>query len=220
MPENAVELVRLRNNFYRDNYRRVVTALLLCLLTIIVLIGIIFYMITHRPAPKYFATTSDGQIIPLIPLDRPNLANNTIAQWANEAATTAYTLDFQGYRKQLLDASNYFTPNGWKQFLQAMEASNNLESIKAKQLLMTAVPTGTPSIVHQGMIDGRYSWSVQIPLLVSLQNANTLVQQSILVTMLITRVSVLDNSKGIAIAQFIASQQAGPGPQPQQATGA
>ena len=36
MAEDAVELVRLRNNFYRDNYRRLVGALLVMLVIFLI----------------------------------------------------------------------------------------------------------------------------------------------------------------------------------------
>ncbi len=209
MKDDAVEIVRLRNQFYRDNYRRVISALLICFLAILVLAGIIFYMITHQPQPKYFATTPDGRIIQLMPLDRPNQSNATVLQWANSAAVAAYSFNFVNYRKALQDASSYFTPDGWEQFLSKLEGSNNLAAITSRKLIMNAVATGAPVILEQGILNGRYSWKVQMPMLVSLESASQVIQQSLNITMLITRVSVLDNPKGIAIAQFVAAERAG-----------
>ena len=210
MAENdALETVKLRNNFYRDNYRRVVTCLLLCFVLILFLVGIIFYMITHVPTPKYFATTADGRIEQLVPLDRPNQSDATIVQWANEAAVAAYSFNFVDYRERLQEASEYFTPTGWRSYLAQLAQSNNLSAIKSRKMIMHSVATGAPVILQQGIIDGQYSWQVQMPMLVVLETASQKVQQPLTITMMITRVSTLENPKGVAIAQFVAAQRSG-----------
>jgi intracellular multiplication protein IcmL len=206
---DAVELVRLRNNFYRDNYRRVVSALLLAIIIIIALIGVVFYMITHQPTPKYFATTSDGSLIELTALDRPNQSNSAVAQWANEAAVAAYTFNFVDYRKALQSASDYFTQAGWKQFIAELDKSNNLRAIINRKLVMSSVATGAPVILEQGNIRGRYSWQIQMPMLVVLESASQTIHQAYNINMIVTRVSTLDNPKGIAINSFVATQRSG-----------
>ena len=63
MIDGAVELVRLRNNFYRDNYRKAVKWLLFFLSVIVALIGVIFYQVSHMPPHDAYATTADGRIV-------------------------------------------------------------------------------------------------------------------------------------------------------------
>jgi intracellular multiplication protein IcmL len=205
MPEDALELVRLRNNFYRDNYRRLVMALLAMLALNAALIGIIIYQYTTRPEPRYFATSADGKITPIYALDVPVVSASALLSWANQAAVAAFSYNFANYRQALQSASEYFTPEGWKDFEAALESSNNLEAVKAKKLVVSAVATGAPVIIDQGVIYGRYSWKVQMPLLVNFQSASTNFQTPLLVTLLITRVSTLYVPTGIAIAQYIAA---------------
>ena len=205
MAEDPIQVVQLRNDFYRDNYRKVVGALLLSAFIILLLGGAIVYIITHPPAPQYFATSVDGRITPLIPLAQPNLSNAAILQWANEAAISSYTYNFVNYRKALQDASQYFTPEGWQAFLSALKSSNNLDAVTAKKLIVTAVATGAPVIQEQGVLLGRYTWRVQMPMLVSYQSANQVSQQNVMVNMLITRISTLSSARGIGIAQFVVS---------------
>ena len=66
--EDAVEQVKLRNNYYRDNYRKVVKVLLSMVLICISLIAVIIYQYHTRPEPRYFATTADGRITPISPV--------------------------------------------------------------------------------------------------------------------------------------------------------
>lgn len=209
MADNAVELVRLRNHFYRDNYRRIMMALLLLLLAILVLAGVVFYMITHKPTPIYFATTADGRLIPIVPLNRPNQSDDTVLQWSSQAAVAAYSFNFTNYRSVLQSISDNFTPLGWRAYLANLEQSNNLKAIRAKKLSMYAVASGAPVIVEKGVISGQYSWKVQMPMLVTLVSASETIPQSLDILMTVTRVSTLDNPKGIQIAQFVAAPRTG-----------
>lgn len=204
MIDDALETVRLRNNFYRDNYRRVLLALLVTLLIVFGELGVIYWQVTHIPTPKYFATGANGRITPLYALDQPNLAKSVVLQWANQAAVAAYTYNFVNYRKALQDTSKYFTPAGWNQFVNALQASNNLQAVQAKKLVVSAVATGAPIILQEGVLLGRYAWKIQMPLLVTYQSASTQVQQSLLITMLVTRVPTLNDPEGIGIDQFVA----------------
>lgn len=206
MADSALEVVQMRKNFYRDSYRRVVSALLFMVLVNLLLAFIVYYLATHQPEPKYFATSADGRITPIYPLTAPMVSDSALLQWANQAAVAAYTYNFATYRGELQEASEYFTPSGWRDFEEALQSSRNLETVISKKLVVTAVATGAPVILDRGVLDNHYSWKVQMPLLVTYESASTTIQQPILVTMLITRVSTLNVPKGIAIAQFVASQ--------------
>jgi intracellular multiplication protein IcmL len=206
MVDDAVELVRLRNNFYRDNYRRLVGALLILLVIVITLVGTILYQVVNRPEPKYFATTVDGRIMPLFPLSDPMLSPGELLQWAHGAAISAYTYNFVNYRDAMQQLQNQFTPDGWRYYEDALRVSRNLEMVIAKKLVVSAVATGTPVILDQAIIDGRYSWKVQIPLLISYQSPNEQTQKPVIVMMIISRVPTVDMPKGIAIVSFVASE--------------
>lgn len=206
MVDDAVELVRLRNNFYRDNYRRLVVSLLAVLLIVSMLVGTVLYQIMNRPEPRYFATTVDGRIMPLYPLSDPMLSPGDLLQWAHGAAVSAYTYNFVNYRDAMQKLQNQFTQDGWRYYEDALKVSRNLEMVIAKKLVVSAVATGTPVILDQAVINGRYSWKVQIPLLISYQSPNEQTQKPVIVMMIISRVPTVDMPKGIAIVSFIASE--------------
>lgn len=206
--DDALEIVRMRNSFYRDNYRRLVGILLIMILINILLVGSIIYLISSRPAPVYFATSADGRITPLYALSQPVVSPSELLQWSAQAAVAAYTYNFVNYRQELQRTSEFFTPEGWNQFQQGLKDTRNLETVVAKKLVVSATPTGAPEIKDQGILNGRYAWRIQIPLLVTYEGAaGERIQQPVLVTMVVTRVSTLDTPKGIAIAQFVASER-------------
>ncbi len=208
-PQDAVETVTMRNLFYKDGARKIQIALLLAIVIIFLQIAGLIYVVTHPPEPKYFATSTDGRIMPLVPLSQPNLSKSALLQWASTAAISAYTYDFINYRQALQAASEYFTPEGWNSFMEALDSNNNLKAVIAKKLIVSAVVTGAPVVVQEGLLDSRYTWKVQMPMLVTYQSASQFSQQTLTVTMLITRISTLSSARGIGIAQFIATSSGG-----------
>ena len=209
MPEDALIAVAMRNSFYRDGQRKVMVVLLFSILCNMVLSVILTYIITHPPAPKYFATSISGRITPLFALDEPNQSDSAVLQWANQAAIAAFSYNFVNYRTELQASSGFFTAEGWDQFLKALDESNNLIAVKAKKLIVSAVATKAPVILQKGLLNGVYAWRVQMPLLVTYQSASEFSQQNNVVTILISRVSTLNSPRGIGISQFVVGPAGG-----------
>ncbi|MDR3492492.1 MAG: hypothetical protein P4M12_10735 [Gammaproteobacteria bacterium] len=62
------DIARLQSDFYRDCYHMVLKWLMVeCIIILLLIVGIIYFVVTH-PSPHYYATTSTGQIIPMIPM--------------------------------------------------------------------------------------------------------------------------------------------------------
>ena len=90
--KDTYELVRMRNNFYRDSYRRLVLIMFLLLVTVVLSLSTVFYLASHRPKPKYFATNVYGGIVPLKPLNQPSVSNEELLQWSARAASSSAAL--------------------------------------------------------------------------------------------------------------------------------
>lgn len=209
MAQDALTTVTLRNKFYKDSYRKVLMVLLFSVLINVSLAWVLLYMIWHPPKPRYFATSVNGRITPLFPLNEPNQSDSAVLQWANQAAIASFSYNFVNYRQELQAASGFFTGEGWKQFLDALESSNNLDAVRAKKLIVSAVATRAPIILRKGILNGRYSWRIQMPLLVTYQSASEFSQQNNIVTMLVRRVSTLNSPRGIGISQFVVGPASG-----------
>ncbi len=200
------DIARLRNSFYRDNYRRLIGMLLVMVFINVILVGVVIYLINNRPEPSYFASGANGRAIPLYPLSQPIVSKAELLRWASQAATATYTYNFLNYREELARISEYFTPDGWKQFQRVLQETGNLNNIIAKKLIMTAVATGAPVITDEGVLNGRYSWRIQIPLLITYEGAGgEKVPQPIVVMMVVIRVPTTETPRGVGIVQFTAS---------------
>lgn len=209
MADDALTVIALRNDFYRDSYRKVMIILLVSVLLNLSLGAILYYIVSHPPMPLYFATSINGRITPIVAIDQPNQADSSVLQWANQAAIASYTYDFVSYRKELQVASEFYTAEGWQMFMDALVASNNLDAVKAKKLIVSAVATQAPVVLRKGILNGRYSWRIQMPILVTYQSASQFTQENYMMTMLIQRVSTLNNPRGIGISQVVVGPAGG-----------
>ncbi len=203
---DTLELLRLRNNFYIDNYRRLIVVVLLLITIVLGLVGLMFWQLAHQPKAQYFATSTDGRIMQLYPLSDSMLSPSELLQWAHQVAIDAYSYNFVNYRDALQNLQNNFTAEGWRYFEQSLKNSRNLEMVLAKKLIVSGTATGTPVILEQAVVDGSYSWKVQIPILVSYQNASENTQKPMVVMMIISRVPTVDMPKGVAVRSFVASE--------------
>ncbi|MHA7840890.1 MAG: type IVB secretion system apparatus protein IcmL/DotI [Gammaproteobacteria bacterium] len=222
---HATELVRLRNFFYRDGYRRLSLLLLILIVLNVVSVLTVYYLVMHRPPPSYFATNIQGGIVPLTPLSKPSLPDALVRDWAARAVSAAFSFNYEQYRDQLQETSaTYFTADGGKQFMDALTASGNIDFVTAGKLIaigqVKAAPTlGAEGVLPSGAYKGRYYWRLTIPLEVLYQGPSIKgnVRREVFdVSLLIVRdntlvdnSSKLDSAKGIGIAQFLARSASG-----------
>lgn len=197
--------VVVRNEFYRDGYRSLLRLALLQGIVIIGLIGAMYVVIqTHQPENRFFATTEDGRLVPMVPLNEPNLSAPALMSWTAQSATEVMTFGFNDYRRRLQEASRNFTRRGWESFTQALQRSRIIEMVEASQQVVTAAPQGAPIIVSEGMSAGRYQWQIQMPLILTYQSGSRTRSDSLLVTLVVVRVPRLESSNGVGIEQWIA----------------
>ena len=197
--------VVVRNEFYRDGYRSLLRLALLQGLVIIGLLGANYFVIhIHQPENRYFATTEDGRLIPMLALNQPNLSAPALMSWVAQASTEVMTFGFNDYRRRLQESSRNFTRRGWESFTQALQASRLIETLEANQQVVTAAPTGAPIIESEGLVNGRYQWVIQLPMVLSFQSGAKTRSDSLLVTVVVVRVPRLESPNGVGIEQWIA----------------
>lgn len=197
--------VVMRNEFYRDGYRILQNIAILQTLIIIALVAAIFYTIhVNQPENRYFATTEDGRLIPMVPLNEPNLSDPALLSWSAQAATEVMTMGFSDYRRRLQEAARSFTPTGWASFTQALAKAQTIENIEKGRQVMRAAPDGAPIITARGLVFGRYQWVMEIPMVITYESTAGTRSDKILVQMQVVRVSRLESPSGVGIEQWVA----------------
>lgn len=197
--------VIIRNEFYRDGYRSLLKISLIQVVIILTLIGAIYFVIqTHQPENRYFATTEDGRLVPMIALNEPNMSVPALMSWVAQSSTEVMTFGFNDYRRRLQESSRNFTRRGWESFTQALQRSRIIEMVEANQQVVTAIPQGAPILESQGLVNGRYQWVIQLPIVLTYQAGSRSRNDSLLVTVVVVRVPRLESANGVGIEQWIA----------------
>ncbi|MFH1157380.1 MAG: type IVB secretion system apparatus protein IcmL/DotI [Pseudomonadota bacterium] len=197
--------VVIRNEFYRDGFRNMMRIVIAESIIIVVLIlTFIVYMNAAASQDRYFATTADGRIMQLVPLDRPNMATSALMSWAAQSAVEVMTFGFHDYQRRMQNSSRNFTRHGWETFTSALQKSRIMESVEAGQQVVTAQPRSAPIIREESIRNGKYRWVVDLPLSVSYQSGAASRNDSLMLRMVIERVPSLENPNGVGIEQWIA----------------
>ena len=193
--------VVIRNQFYRDGYRSLLKVAFLEACIIVGLIIAIFFVIhTNQPENRYFATTEDGRLVPMVPLNQPNLRSPALMAWGTEVVTFA----FNDYGPPLREPSQNFSRRGWESFTQALQRARIIEMVEANQQVVTAAPQGAPILQSEGLVNGRYQWTVQVPMIVTYQSGAKTRSDRLLVTVVVVRTPRLESPNGVGIEQWIA----------------
>jgi intracellular multiplication protein IcmL len=205
VPRGALNAVVTRNEYYRDGYRNIMKVAMIEGVIIAVLCAMfIVYMNIHKGQDRFFATTADGRILQLVPLDQPNMATSALMSWVSQAATEVMTFGFHDYQRRLQDASRHFTRRGWESFTTALQRSRIIESVDSLQQVVTAAPRSAPVLVQQGVFNGRYRWVVRLPLTVTFRSGSKQSSSNLEVTITIERVPTLESPNGVGIESWIA----------------
>jgi len=203
LKRNAVETVINRNEFYQDGYRTLLKVALVQAALIAILATTLFITYTNQdPIYRFFATTADGRIIDIVPLDNPYRGD--VVAWSSQSATEAMTFAFTDYRMRLQNSSKFFTQRGWDTFIEALNKSRILEAVDKRQLNVKGAPTAAPQIKRQGVVNGIYQWVLEMPYTIEYLGSGEIPQPtSGTLTLVVQRVPNLENPQGIGIDQWI-----------------
>ena len=200
------ESILIRSGTYRTAFKMMTAYAIVATLVAAVSTGAVVYLATNQPEPRYFATTTNGQIQPLVPLNQPHHSNEAVANYAVTAVTSALTYSFDRYRQQFQEAQDYFTqPTGWNSFVSAVDDSKILDLVKERRFNSTAVAQNA-LIVRQGVNDdGIYEWVLQMPVRVTYQSASEVTGQNLMVTVYLKRLQTYQTPAAMAIDRFVAA---------------
>ena len=137
----------------------------------------------------------------LVALSKPIVTTAALLDWAREAAVMCYNYDFFNAKAQIAKVIGlYFTGDGGEMFRKAI--ADDLKTVEAKSIIVTAIARGMPILLEQGYLLGNWIWKVQVPLGVSYQSASEIKRQNLIVTMMVMNVPTTTNPKAIGITQF------------------
>ena len=167
-------------------------------------VGTAWWAMSAKPEPRYFIAREDGGVIPIVPVDQPYLNDAAVLNFAVEAITNSLTLNFANWRAQLSSASDFFErPNGWNNFLEALEGSGTLDLIRNRNLVSSVVANGAVIVDRGPDSRGRYRWVVQVPVTISYQSANEGRSETRLAELEIARLPTWQTSRAVGVTRVL-----------------
>ena len=201
---SAAHYARSRYETWMHSHRRMSVAVIVMAVVSGISVAASVAMIATRPEPRYFAAKADGGILPLVPVSSPFLTDGQVTNFAVEAVTRALTMDFANWRSDLSGASTYFErPDGWSNFLDAIEESGMLSYVREHRLVSTVVATGAVIISAGTDSRKRYSWVVQIPLNVTYESASEISRDSLIAEISISRLPTWEAPEAVGITRIV-----------------
>lgn len=205
--KDAVETVLTRNAFYRDGYRlllriNIIQGVILALLVAALLAMILSIETRH----VYFATTADGRIIKVVPLNEPLRSRAEVVAWAAGKAQEIMRFGYNDYRQRLQQSSGAFTQTGWESFTKAMREARIIDTVEARKLTVAMDIDGAPEVKLAAEKDGVYTWVLQFPVTIRFDGNDPPAANHIALLLQVVRVSTLQNPEGISIEQWIAAE--------------
>ena len=201
----AIEVVRARNDYYRESYRKLLLGVLISIIASFLLIGIFLYQRHSFPEPVYFATNQDGSLKIMVPLNLPYADDKAVLDFVSETILSTFSYDFLNYRNTLQYVRTRFTPDGYQNFIDALTKSENLRTVLLKKFSVTVKFAGDPVILQQGVLPSTntYAWRIQVPMDVYYVSSQEQKVQPVIATLVLTRVSSLLNEYRVAIASLV-----------------
>lgn len=195
--------------WYREQYHRAMRASLVTGAGLCLSLGVIILLVMTRPAPVFFAATPDLRLAPMVPLDKPLLTQQGLLNWVTETVSNAVSLDFLEWREKLTRTREHFSEPAYKSFLSSLEDSGIITMIREKRLSASAVVTQAPVIVASGMTEGRATWRIEFPLLISYESSQGVEStQKLLALVLVRRASTVTTPRGVVVEQVVLRRDA------------
>jgi len=201
----AADPVAGRFNFWRGGFWRVALTNVFTSLAVIALALDFAYTRSHPPEPLYFFTDSHANLIQDTPLSQRAMPDADLMDFTARAVLAVYNFDYVHYHETLSrEASPHFTVNGWNGVVTAIEATRNLDEIKANSMVVSAKALASPTMQNAALVGDHLAWSIRLPIHVTYANAKESRGMDLVVTAIAVRVPTVFHPDGVAIDSFVA----------------
>ncbi len=164
----------------------------------------LFALYKKIPAPKYFAVTPERQFFRLPPENEPSLSQGLLQNWVTTFALASHTFDFYHFDEQVSVMEKYFTPEGYRQYMESVESFR--DEVLSKKQMVSCTVLDAPLIRKSTVIDNIYEWSIDVPLLVRYDSASDSRNQKRRLSLRVRRYPDVDNPYGVAVSTFISTK--------------
>lgn len=182
--------------------KKIFSVLLFLVVILFVSLSVNAYYALFRPKPVYFASTSDGRIIPMVPLSKPVRSQRWLINWSGKVVLDLLTMSAVNYNKSFLRVRDKFLPQTFDSLVKTFDDNGTKKYILDNRMDTYVVLESSPIVYQSGIISGQRAWKIQVPVLVTYTNGNGSSPKRFLVNMIVMRVPTSVNKNGVAISNF------------------
>ena len=192
-----------KNDYYRDASG---TMMRIVNIEAVIILGLTFalafFLGTRQNQDRYIAETGDGKGMQMVALSLPNMGRLALSDWVAEAVSQIMTFGFNDLDARFVESRKDFTEEGWGAFRRGMVASKIIDDMMEAQQIVTSVPASPPILKQEGLINGRYSWVFDVPLLVTFRAGGIKVSRPRIVHMVVKRIPTEESPDGVGISEW------------------
>jgi len=196
-----VRIVKLRNRFFFMLYRYSTLVFLSSLGCLICSFLFMFGLMKQPVAPQYIPVDEDGRYIKLEPLSVCR-EDPEVKKFMLSAIKRLYKYDYVNFADQIQDAGQYFTTEGWNEYLDEYSKSKTLFAVKDNKWIVSVQPSSVPTIVKKETVNDICTWDAKTDIQVSYIGTNGQTQRGE-IYMRIVRSSVINNPDGLGISRAV-----------------
>jgi len=155
-----------------------------------------------------------------VPIALPHRSKKQIADWLTAGVAGSLSFDQVSLADNLRKGRPFFDAGGWQQFEEFMVTAKLDQVLRSQRFSVLSFVDGAPLFLSEGVVDGRYRWLYEVPVMVSYlekgqdsysNKVKNPVTQNIAVTVQVGRVKDAENAEGLLIeswsARFVKNSQ-------------
>ena len=163
----------------------------------------VYTFVFRKISPVYFASSSDGRLIPMVPLDSPVRSERWLVQWTAKTIDDLLTMTAVDYNRSFLRVRNRFLPQTLNSLVKTFDDNGTKKYIIDNKMDTYVSLEAPPVIVQTGIVSGQRAWKIQAPIVVTYTNGSGNAPKHYIVNLVVVRVPTSVNKNGVAISNFV-----------------
>jgi len=206
-PVYSAQLLLEHQQWYMDLAKQSLKGSFFALIALCISFVLIVFLANREPIILSYIQNSNGSIIKLQPTNNPTLSDTELLNWSAERIRELHTLSFSDYKDHLRSLRRHFHTSSFNEYQEALLSSKTIAKLKEGQLNMYIEPLDAPKITDAGVVNGVYTWVVEMKILQSMGGGETSVSGRELVsTMVVKRTPRTNNIDGVMITKYLVKE--------------
>lgn len=107
-----------------------------------------------------------------VPPHLPHRSPAHLAEWITTVSSEILTFEKSDYRSEMKDRKDRFDSNGLREYVAFLQERNIIKILEDGTFQVRSFVEEPPLLLNEGVVDGRYRWLYEVPVMVSYMNKN------------------------------------------------